>query len=226
MNLTTRTRGVVALAAALFASGCTTTSGQAPTPAATGTETAASGLLASLDRVAFDMEWGLSSSEVKPLLLLADGVACDCLDLEVDTVTLDEVRETKPKRVGQWRTNGDVVEVSWGTKWSKLTFTATGDPLGDGWRTDTRYERYSSVGTPGVDYVGAARTLTLDSNGRFRSDSAVSLGATSSREGGYEVAGWMLVLTYDNGVVVRQSAVTTKGESKAIYLGGSGYSAR
>jgi hypothetical protein len=227
-------RKVTMVAALLVLSGCVVTTtepggGAAPAETPGAQAQAATGLLASLDRIVFDMQSTGTSLEVQPLLLLTDGAACDCLDLEIDVVTIDEVRATKPKRVGEWRQGSERIEVKWTSTWRKVAFSASAVPLGDDWRPDASYERVSSVGSVGSDYVGAASTLTFASDGTFRNGTAVVAPghASSSKDGGtYAVSGWMLTLTYGDGTVRRTSAVGSTGEGSSVWLGRNGWSLR
>lgn len=230
MTRTVTTTSMLLLTAAL-STGCTSSSGGVIPAAAedlsgTGMADSATGLVPDIKSVGFDFVYNLSSFEVRPVLLLKGGIACDCLDVEIDRITLDEVREVRPKDVGEWREGPPgKVEVKYTGDWRKL-FTRRGVPLGDGWRTSGSYHRVDSAGTPGVDYVGVASQVQFQNDGRFRWSKVGSKNSTNEVEGSYDVAGWMLTLSFDDGETLRVTALGDGTDGSALYLGGHGYSSK
>lgn len=168
-------------------------------------------------------------TQVVPVLLLKEGVACDCLDEDISTVTLDDIRQRKPKVVGQWRATGDGVEVNWGKSWSKLYFKATGLPLGDDWTTTGSYNSTATIGdSASGTFAGASRTINFDASGHFAfAGGAVTntSASTTKSHGSYVVSGWMLTLTYDDGTESHVTAVTSSDKPGAtLWLSGAAYS--
>jgi hypothetical protein len=188
---------------------------------------APSSLAGSLERIGLDLN-GVSL-EVMPLLLLKGGVVCDCLDEDLESVTLEDVRARRPKAIGQWRLQGTVTEINWGTKWRKLAFNPSGIPLGDGWTSSTSYERTSTMGVAGTDsFVGASKQITFAADGTFKLAGAAttsSSASTSKSRGTYAVKGWMMTLTFEDGTEQRVSAVTGADKPEGVlWLAGAGYS--
>ena len=193
---------------------------------ATGGEGVPSSLSGQIERVGLDFT---ASLEVEPILLLKDGVACRCLDEDLDKGTVDDVRAKRPKAVGQWRGEGKSTETSFGNGWKKLAFTPSALALGNGWTSSAAYDRTSTVGVAGTDsFVGASKAITFEPSGSFEMVGATgtsSSAATSRSRGTYSVKGWMMTLTFEDGTEQRVSAMTGEDEpERALWLGGAGYS--
>jgi hypothetical protein len=189
----------------------------------------ASSLSSIVDHVGLDYVYDGAYGAVVPVLLLNDGVACDCFDEDLDNVTLADLQRRRPEALGQWRVNGEQIDLNWGKGWDELYFTATGLPLGDDWRTSTTYIRITSIGAAGTDtYAAASKEITFDETGRFAfAGAAVADGstATSRSRGSYAVKGWMATLHFDDGTERRLTALTSSDKpGGTLWLGGGAYS--
>jgi hypothetical protein len=194
-------------------------------PGASSSKQVANSLAAAIESIG--MDYG-ASLEVKPVLLLEDGVACKCLDEDLDVVTLEDVKKRRPKAIGSWRAAGNEVEVHWGTRWEKLGFRTKALPLGDGWTTSKTYERVSSIGFAGTSSdVGAWKQIAFAADGRFKfigGTTTQNSASSSKSQGSYSVSGLMMTLTFDDGKEERLSAVTGADAPGAVlWLSGYGY---
>jgi hypothetical protein len=215
--------------------GCTTSMGSGENGGTSGGPTEdpngppAQSLSANIDRVGLDMDGTMA---VQPILLLKGGVACKCLDEDLDTVTIEDVRKRRPKDVakdvGQWRPGTKKAEVNWGTKWKELYFNVNGLQLGDGWTSSKSYERTTTIGAAGTDsFAGASKRIAFDPSGRFEfagGTTTSSSASTSRSKGTYSVSGWMMTLKFADGKEWRVSAVTGGDEpGRTLWLSGAGY---
>jgi hypothetical protein len=188
------------------------------------------GLSASIDHVAFDYLTAFDGSGisvvVRPVILFQAGVVCDCADEDLETLDLADVQKRRPKDLGEWRTNGGTIEVKWSTTWRALGVRVAALALGDGWRSQRSYNRTTSMGA-GDSWVGASHTLAFDGSGRFRLEGATGTSvssSSSSSQGTYNVAGWMLTLQFDDGHKTRMSAVTSADQPEGVlWLAGASY---
>jgi hypothetical protein len=191
-----------------------------------------------VERIVFDMSvtvgFGGAGMEVRPVMLLRGGVACRCLDEDLQTLNLADLRRRRPEALGAWRQAGTGLQIRWAETWRPVTFRVQARPLGDGWRTSGTYERLSGFGGAGGPMVAATRTLTLSRDGAFvlSSSAGASAGgvASSSRNaqrGRYQVKGWVLVLQYDDGRTQGLTAMTSaEGGASTLWLAGSSYERR
>lgn len=181
-----------------------------------------------VDHVGLDYAYDGSYGQVVPVLLLNNGVACDCLDEDLDRVTLADLQQRRPEALGQWRASGEHVDVNWGKGWDELYFTATGLPLGDDWRASATYVRITSIGYAGTDtYAAASKEITFDAAGHFALAGAAvaegSVGVSKSR-GSYVVKGWMATLRFEDGTERRLTALTSSDKpGNTLWLGGGAY---
>lgn len=177
-----------------------------------------------IDHVGLDFD----GFKVAPVLLLNQGIACNCLNEDLDAVTVAELQARRPKAFGQWRTDGTKTEVYWGTRWSKLAFNPPGLPLGDEWRSANTYESTTSIGdSASGTWAGASKEITFDETGHFKFAGAaatnVSAGTSKSR-GTYSVKGWMMTLQFEDGTEHRVSASTSADEPNGVlWLSGAAY---
>ncbi|WP_436048111.1 DUF6683 family protein [Phenylobacterium sp. LjRoot225] len=209
----------------------------APPPAPTTRSQAAGGGVI-VDRIVFDMSvtagFGGAAMQVRPVMLLSGGVACRCLDEDLASLDLSDLRRRRPEAMGAWRQAGDGLQVKWAEKWRPVTFRVQAKPLGDGWRTSGTYERLSGFGGAGGPMVAASRTLTLSNDGGFalNTNAGTNAGGVASRSsktrsGRYQVKGWVLVLRYDDGRTEGLTAMTSaEGGASTLWLAGSSYERR
>src|SRR5688572_15536424 len=122
---------IIGMALALATAGCSGTmsnggssgssAGSAPSGSASASpnEIAESGL--AIDRVAFDLlpEFGLGgvSYVPRPVILFRGGVACDCLDEDLSTLDIDQLRKERPNALGEWRDRSGTLEIKWSEAW-------------------------------------------------------------------------------------------------------------
>jgi hypothetical protein len=183
-----------------------------------------------IDRIGLWVTYSIfEGAAFKPVVLLRDGRACDCIEEDLDALDVAAIQQKHPKDFGIWRQGTDRIEVQWSGKadWEGLSKVA-GVGLGSAWRSSKRYQRTTSVGTSGAgDWVGAAKELAFGDSGRFSLAGGVSTeisAATSKTAGTYVVSGYMLTLKFDDGTTQRMSAITTPDDpGHVLWLDGAAY---
>ena len=165
----------------------------------------------------------------RPVLVLRDGHACNCVDEDLGAFDLAAVEQRRPNDLGTWRKAADRIEVQWSgkTSWAGLSKVAAVG-LGQAWRSSSSYNRTTSTGVAGAgNWVGTTKTITFDPNGRFSLAGGTSTevsASTSNSTGVYDVNGYMLTLKFDGGTTKTISAVTGADEpGRVLWLNGSAY---
>jgi hypothetical protein len=189
-----------------------------------------------LERVEFESRQEMVGMYVSlvpvPIALFGDGTACDCLDEDLTTLDLDELRARRPGVVGAWRGGDGDLEVTWSGDdgWHPLGDFSPGMKLGDGWDPQAMFERFESGGGAGAPAVFSSSRIAF-AGGEFAIEAAggvVSEGGSASSEswvqGTYSVEGWILALTYEDGTVEHLTALTDDEDFGGIWLSGTGYS--
>ncbi len=182
---------------------------------------------------------GPGGVDPRPVILFKNGVLCDCIEYAFGAADPLVFRGQHPADFGKWRRNAKgEFEVMWddSRSWSGLTNT-TAKPLPTNWRAKGYFSRTSSVGMMGAEnatFTSSTSSLSFALDGRFSEGNSISstgnsggasvvAGGTAGPRGGrYEVRGYSLILSYNDG---RKKQLTAVWESDpdVVWLNGRGY---
>ena len=106
-----------------------------------------------------------------PVVLFADGMACECLEQAVEDIDIDKVRREQPKKVGRWRQSGGDYVIGWGGGRKQKTVKGSVIPPQIVPASSGLQGTYQSVG--GDVLTAAVKDLTFFGDGSFEPDSRI-----------------------------------------------------
>jgi hypothetical protein len=202
-------------------------------PTATLVAARAGSLPSNIEQIAF-RGFGV---DIHPSIVFSGGIICDCFAYAFGATDLPPLRAQHPGDFGRWRRRRDgtveyLNDQSSDTVWSALS-GGSGKPMPANWRTQGTYSYRSGGGYDGnTTYSVSSYTFTMD--GRFTTGSTIASTATSGgasvfaggesakHSGRYQISGWILQLTFDDGTTV-EKPITWQGDADVVWIGGAGY---
>jgi len=189
---------------------------------------------------------GMVIFEPRPIVLFRNGEALRKMEALNDPGGLAAHKAAHPRDWTRWRRGGGQIQVQGEGGWEDLPYTKVMDPLPRGHRLSATFQRLRGGGNTalgGGAMIAAWASFTFDGAGRFttgggagasfRSEGpsrGVSVTTQSTRPpsgGRYEIEGYTLTLTYDDGRVERRLIVTDPSDPKsALWIDGDGYARR
>jgi hypothetical protein len=177
------------------------------------------------------------STDIGPAILFKGGIICDCMGYAFGATNLAPFKAKFPGDFGKWRKRPDgkyeyLFDQSSDTVWSELG-GGPAKPLPANWRTQGTYNYVSSTGFAD-NMTSSTSSFTFGTDGRFHTGSTISSTASSGgasvfaggdggkSSGRYQISGWILLLTYDDGRIVRKT-ITWQKDPDVIWINGTGY---
>jgi hypothetical protein len=176
-------------------------------------------------------------ADTRPVILFRNGIICDCMGYAFGSDNPAAFKSSHAGDFGRWRQRADgkfeyLFDQSSDTVWSALS-GGFAKPLPDRWSTHGTYNRISGSGFDG-NMTYATSSFTFSADGRFTTGSTISStaqsggatvfagGESGKTSGRYEISGYMLQLTFDDGTTARKS-ITWQSDPDVIWINGAGF---
>ena len=202
-----------------------------------------------VERVLFDLDYqygvgGAAYPVYKPVVLFANGEACQCLEYAIEDIDIEPIKRREPGKTGRWRRSGSDYEVRWtGSKKAEMLKASVGPPreLPSAASLRGHYQRISGGGNTalGGDVLSVTTTdLIFQENGRYRrggsrlmQSNAGVAAAENTAEGRWSLSGSTLTLEDNDGNTMRTSVfysakrktTASFGAYGVLWIGGRGY---
>lgn len=219
------------------------------TPSAAAARSATTAKTRGVERVLFDLDYkygvgGAAYPVYKPVVLFADGAACQCLESAIDDIDVDAVRRVTPKRVGTWQRQGADYEVRWtGVRKTETLKAGVGPPQALPGASNLRgqYQHISGGGNTALG--GGVMSASIEdlrffadgsfaqSNSRMMQSDAAVVSGKRGKSGLWSLNGSTLTLSYVDGTTVRttvfysakRKSSATFGRYGVLWIGGEGF---
>lgn len=202
-----------------------------------------------VENIVFDLDYqygvgGAAYPVYKLVVLFADGVACQCLEVAVDDIDVEAIRRESPERVGSWTRSGADYVVRWtGVSKPETLKVSVGPPKPLPGSSSLR-GKYQSISGGGNTALGGgvisasvkdlqffADGSFAQSNARLMQSNAAVVSGKQGKSGVWSLAGSTLALTYADENRVRTTVFySAKRKSSAdfgrfgvLWIGGEGF---